>query len=40
MNPPFTKYILRLLGLKDDLIFEKEIMEAYQYRLEELRRTI
>ena len=40
MNPPFTKYILRLLGVKDDLIYEKEVMEAYQYRLEELRRTI
>ena len=40
LNPPFTKYLLRLLGLKDNLAFENEVMEAYQYRLEELRRTI
>ena len=40
MNPNFTKYLLRLMGLKDDLLYEKEVQEAYQYRLEELRRTI
>jgi hypothetical protein len=40
MNPNFTKYLLRLMGLKDDILYEKEVQEAYQYRLEELRRTI
>lgn len=33
LNPLFTKYILRQLGVSDDLKFEKEIMEAYEYRL-------
>ncbi len=33
LNPYFTKYILRELGLNDDLKFEKEIIEAYEYRL-------
>lgn len=40
MNPHFLKYILRLLGLKDKIPFEKEAMEAYEYRLRELRRTL
>ncbi len=40
INPGFTKYLLRLLGLDDGLCFEKEIMEAYEYRLNELQRTI
>ena len=40
LNPLFTKKILRLIGLDDTLCFEKEIVEAYQYRLEELSRTI
>jgi hypothetical protein len=31
---------LRLLGLKDKIPFEKEAMEAYEYRLRELRRTL
>ncbi len=37
LNPPFTKYLLRLLGLEDALCFEKEAMEAYEYRCRELR---
>lgn len=40
MNPPFTKYILRLLGLDDSLLFEAEITEAYEYRRDELRRNL
>lgn len=33
MNPPFTKYLLRLLGADDvPLAFEKENMEAYAQR--------
>ena len=33
MNPPFTKYLLRLLGAGDvPLAFEKENMEAYALR--------
>ncbi|MGI6273982.1 MAG: hypothetical protein ACOYJ5_00250 [Acutalibacteraceae bacterium] len=33
MNPPFTKYLLRLLGAGDvPLAFEKENMEAYAQR--------
>ena len=40
MNPHFLKYILRLLGLDDTIPFEKEAMEAYNYRLNELRRTL
>lgn len=40
MNPIFAKYILRLLGLDDKLCFEKEIIEAYEYRRDELRRNL
>jgi CobQ-like glutamine amidotransferase family enzyme len=40
MNPPFTKYLLRLMGLEDRLCFEAEAMEAYEYRRDELRRTL
>lgn len=40
MNPLFTKYILRKLGLDDKLKYEKEIIEAYNYRKEELERTL
>ena len=33
MNPPFTKYLLRLIGAGDvPLAFEKENMEAYAQR--------
>lgn len=37
LNPLFAKYLLRKMGLDDTLIFEQEIMEAYEYRLHELR---
>ena len=40
LNPLFCKYILRKLGLNDDLCFEKEAIEAYQYRLKELSRLV
>lgn len=40
MNPLFTKYLLRKLGLKDNLVFEKEIIEAYEYRKNELIKNL
>ena len=40
LNPLFAKYLLRKLGVNDGLAFEKEIIEAYEYRLNELRRTL
>lgn len=40
MNPLFAKYILRKLGVDDTLIFEKEAIEAYEYRRDELRRNL
>ena len=40
LNPLFTKKLLRLMGVSDSLCFEKEIIEAYEYRLDELMRTI
>ncbi len=40
LNPLFTKQLLRLMGVSDSLCFEKEIIEAYEYRLDELMRTI
>ena len=36
LNPLFAKYLLRLMDLPDALCFEKEIMEAYEYRKNEL----
>ena len=34
MNPPFTRYLLRLLGAEpEELPFEAEAMEAYRRRL-------
>ena len=34
MNPPFTRYLLRLLGAEPETLpFEEEIMEAYRRRL-------
>lgn len=36
LNPLFTKYLLRKLGLEDKLAFEENIMEAYNYRKNEL----
>ena len=40
LNPLFAKYLLRKMGLDDSLVFEKEIMEAYEYRLKELRENL
>lgn len=40
LNPDFTKYILKKIGLEGELKFEKEIQEAYEYRLRELRGNI
>lgn len=40
MNPLFCKYILRKLGVNDSIIFEKEAIEAYEYRRDELRRNL
>ncbi|MGN0447195.1 MAG: hypothetical protein ACI4GC_01465 [Acutalibacteraceae bacterium] len=37
LNPLFTKYILRLLDCNDSLAFEKEAMDAYNFRLEGLK---
>lgn len=38
LNPKFTKIILKELGLKDSLIYEKDIIKAYQLRLKELEK--
>ena len=38
LNPKFTKLILKELGLKDALAFEKDIVKAYQLRLKELEK--
>lgn len=40
LNPPFAKYLLNKMGIKSDLAFEKEAIESYNYRLNELRRTL
>ena len=40
LNPLFAKYLLRKMGLDDKLAFELEIMEAYEYRLHELRENL
>lgn len=40
LNPYFTKYLLDLMGISKELEFEKEIIEAYEYRLNELRGNI
>ena len=40
LNPYFAKYLLRKMGISDKLAFEDEIIEAYNYRLNELRRTL
>ena len=36
LNPPFTRYLLRLLGREEPLAFEQAVTEAYDYRLEGL----
>ena len=35
MNPPFTKWLLRRMGVDDQLAFEETINEAYRRRLAE-----
>ena len=40
LNPHFAKELLGIMGLDTDLCFEKEIIDAYNYRLSELTRTI
>ncbi len=40
LNPLFAKKLLRIMGIDDTLCFEKEIVEAYEYRLAELNRTM
>ena len=35
INPYFTKYIFKLLGYNKNLVFEKEIIDAYNYKLKE-----
>lgn len=38
LNPPFTKYLLGLLGLPGKLAFEKDIMNAYNRRRDHFRK--
>ena len=38
LNPPFTNYLLRLLGEERKLIFEDDAYRAYEVRLKEYRR--
>ena len=38
MNPLFTKYLLKKLGLKDQLLFEEDIIKAYKFRLEHFKK--
>ena len=33
MNPLFTKHILKLLGLSEKLIYEEDLINAYEERL-------
>ena len=40
LNPHFAKELLVKMGLSADLCFEKVILEAYEYRLAELKKTI
>ena len=40
LNPYFAKYLLGKMGINDNLAFEQEIIESYNYRLQELRRTL
>lgn len=40
LNPHFAKELLAKMGLSTDLCFEKVILEAYEYRLAELKKTI
>ena len=40
LNPLYAKKLMRIMGIDDTLCFEKEIVEAYEYRLTELNRTM
>lgn len=40
LNPYFTKELLGKMGLDQSLCFEKEIIDAYDYRLAELERNM
>jgi len=40
MNPLFAKYLLRKLNVNDTIAFEKEAIEAYEYRRDELRKNL
>lgn len=35
-NPDFTRYLMNLLGLKDELVFEEALYDAYKERLRKL----
>ena len=37
LNPYFVKYILKSLGVEENLVFEKEIIDAYNDRLARLK---
>lgn len=39
LNPPFTRYLLRLLGRDEPLAFEQDVTEAYDYRRKALERS-
>lgn len=39
LNPPFTKYLLRLMGAQDALAFEEEVTQAYDFRVAQLSRA-
>ncbi len=38
LNPLFTKFILKKLGLKEDLFMEKDIMDAYERRRDHFKK--
>lgn len=37
LNPPFTRYLLRLLGREDTLAFQEEAMDAYRLRCSQMQ---
>ncbi len=39
LNPYFLKYLLRLMGVSDELLYEEETVNAYNERLERLQRN-
>ena len=39
LNPPFTRYLLRLLGRDEPLAFEQAVTEAYDFRRSTLERS-